>query len=82
MLLFFLMQVKCYSLNGCKIGVKYTLRCRQCDITYNYAQFGDKSVNGFQFYLRPQEYVEASDTVYFCRQLLVSGNAALRKFCN
>ena len=51
------MQVKCYSLNGCKIGVKYTLRCRQCDVTYNYAQFGDKS-GGFQFYSRPREYVK------------------------
>ena len=45
----------CYSLNGCKTGVKYTLRCRQCNVTY--ITMRDK-LSGFLFYSRPREYVE------------------------
>ena len=81
MLLFFLMQVKCYSLNGCKIFVKYTLRCRQCDIIYNCAQFGDKSVR-IQFYSRPQEYFRSIGHHNISVDSCWSGNAALRKFCD
>lgn len=62
--------VKCYTLSGAKRISKVTLRCKGCAITYNYAQFGDKSKLGFRYYPSKRKYVEVSDTVYFDRQLL------------
>ncbi|XP_064393011.1 uncharacterized protein LOC135340449 isoform X3 [Halichondria panicea] len=63
-------HIKCYSLNGFVRGRKCTLRCKACNITYNYAHFGNKSENGFRMYSQTQTYVEVSDTVYFSRDLL------------
>ena len=63
-------QVKCYSLKGCHRAIKFTLRCKRCTITYNYAQYGNKSGLGYRFYPREREYVEATDVVYYSRKLL------------
>lgn len=62
--------VKCYTCTGAKQSIKVTLRCKECSISYNYAQFGDKSGLGFRYYPTRRKYVEVSDTVYFHRQLL------------
>ena len=63
-------QVKCYTTNGVSTGRKFTLRCLRCNLYYNYAQFGNKRLNGFRFYPMQQSFVEASDTVYIHRELL------------
>ena len=65
-----LIQVKCYTLDGYKDGTKSTLRCRQCNISYNYSQFCDKVETGFRFYPEQRSFVEVSDTVFFSRELL------------
>lgn len=62
--------VKCYTCTGARQSTKVTLRCKGCGISYNYAQFGDKSGLGFRYYPTRRKYVEVSDTVYFHRQLL------------
>ncbi|MCG8620406.1 MAG: hypothetical protein MJE68_00190, partial [Proteobacteria bacterium] len=67
---FVTMQVKCYTLDGFIEGTKFTLRCKHCSLTYNYAQFGKKNEDGFRFYPQPRRFIEVSDTVFFSREML------------
>lgn len=63
-------RVKVYSLKGFKIATKFTLRCKPCNIYYNYATFGNKHELGFRYYPIMRNYIEASDCVYFERKVL------------
>ena len=54
--------VKCYTCTGARQSTKVTLRCKRCGISYNYAQFGDKSGLGFRYYPTRRKYVEESQT--------------------
>lgn len=63
-------SIKVYSLQGYKKALKYTLRCKPCNIYYNYANFGNKHELGFRHYPTERNFVEASDTVYFSRTIL------------
>ena len=63
-------QVKCYTTNGAVKCEKFTLRCTECKLLYNYAQFGNKHDLGFRYYPLQREFVEASDTTYIERNLL------------
>ena len=62
-------KIKCYSTIGVKGGQKVTLRCKECQVSYNYSKFGNKHENGFRHYSSAQPYSEASDTIYFDRTL-------------
>ena len=62
--------IRVYTLRGFKAGTKFTLRCKSCNIYYNYANFGNKRDFGFRYYPTERHYVEASDTVYFSRNIL------------
>jgi hypothetical protein len=62
--------VKCYTTKGAVKCRKFTLRCIECKLLYNYAQFGNKRDLGFRYYPVQREFVEASDTTYIERNLL------------
>ena len=64
-------SIRNYGTQGLCIGEKFTLRCQDCSLFYNYSQFGNKS-DGFRYYPADlqQPAVEASDTVLFDRNLL------------
>lgn len=68
-MIFIQLQVKCYTLDGYCEGIKFTLRCRECNLGYNYSQFGNKS-DGFRFYPEERKFIEVSDTVFFSREML------------
>ena len=53
-------KIKCYSTIGVKGGQKVTLRCKECQVSYNYSKFGNKHENGFRHYSSAQPYIEAS----------------------
>lgn len=55
--------VTVFTLNGPEPGVKLSLRCRKCEIAYNYNKYGSSS-KGFQYYENQRKLVEASDVVY------------------
>lgn len=63
-------QVRCYTRSGAMYGHKFTLRCIQCKLLYNYAQFGNKHELGFRYYPIQRDFIEASDTSYMERNLL------------
>ncbi len=62
--------VRCFATTGLKVGRKVTLRCKDCRLIYGYSQFGNKGDLGFRFYPVEREYVEASDTSLFHRNLV------------
>ena len=63
-------QVKYYTTLGVRKAKKVTLRCIECQLLYNYAQFGNKHILGFRYYPEEHRIVEATDAVYFQRELL------------
>ena len=63
-------QVKYYTTLGARKAGKITLRCVDCQLLYNYSQFGNKRELGFRYYPEACRTVEATDTVYFQRELL------------
>ena len=63
-------SVTLYTCSGVRQVEKVTLRCKECSLIFNPTQFGNKHVQGFQFYPDEQPIVEVSDTVYFDRSLL------------
>lgn len=42
-------NVKLYTVSGMCCAKKFTLRCKECRILYNYAQYGDKKIVDFDF---------------------------------
>ena len=63
-------KVKHYSFEGVTTMDKLPLRCTQCGLLYNYAQYGNKHSLGFRHYELPRENVEVNDCVYFDCKLL------------
>ena len=63
-------SIRYYSTEGLRTGVKVTLRCKKCSITYNYAQDGDKGRSGFKLYPEQRPAVEVSDTLFFDRRIV------------
>ena len=63
-------QVRYYTTVGVKKGSKITLRCIDCQLMYNHSMFGNKRELGFRYYPEARKIVEATDTVYFQRELL------------
>ena len=63
-------SVRCFSTSGFENSQKITLRCTNCSLFYNYAQFGNKRKLGFRFYPEPRDYIEANDAVLIHRKLL------------
>lgn len=62
--------VTVFTLSGPNPGTKINLKCRGCSTIYNYSMYGQKSVNGEQFYEgSPRQYIEVTDEVYCERSL-------------
>ncbi|XP_022102484.1 uncharacterized protein LOC110985613 [Acanthaster planci] len=61
-------KVKVVTLQGCFKGLKSNLRCRNCSLTYRYDCYGSSS-RSFHLYEKVQPFIEASNVVYFQRDL-------------
>ena len=64
-------KVTVFTLDDIKPGLKITLKCNQCNISYGYARYGD-SKKGYKFYGQQRQYIEASNVTYMQRQLCLS----------
>ncbi len=62
--------VKYYTLQGFATIDKLSLRCQDCELLYNYSQYGNKHSLGFRYYDVKRDNVEVNDCVYFDRNLL------------
>lgn len=49
-------------------GVKFTLRCRNCNLHYGYSMYGNGE-EGYRFYEKRRPYIESSNVTYLSRDL-------------
>ena len=64
-------EVRVYRISGAVTATtKITLRCTTCCLVYNYSHFGNKHQLGFRHYPTAQPLIEATDGVYFERNLM------------
>ena len=64
-------KVTLFTLDDIKPGLKITLKCNLCNISYGYARYGD-SKNGYKFYATSRQYIEASNVTYIDRKVCLS----------
>lgn len=64
-------KVTLFTHNDIKPGLKISLKCNLCNISYGYARYGD-SKKGYKFYAKPRQYIEASNATYMDRKLCLS----------
>ena len=62
-------DVTIHSVRGKTAGLKFSLRCTQCDVNYNYDQYGN-TTKGWSLYEERRPLVEASDICFIDRKLL------------
>lgn len=69
-------RVLCYTNTGPLPAQKITLRCKNCNITYRYHQYGN-STKGYRFYHDRRSFVQASNVCYVercvCEQFTAAG---------
>ena len=58
--------VTCYTWDGPIPAIKLTLRCKPCNLSYRYEQYGN-STDGYSYYSEPQPMVQASQVAYVDR---------------
>ena len=58
--------VICFTLNGPVPAQKVTLRCKKCQISYRYEQYGNRE-KGYQYYPQPRPMVHGSQLMYMDR---------------
>jgi hypothetical protein len=63
-------NVMYYRCSGVLVATKISLRCQECGLLYNYAQYGNKTSTGFRFYETERDAIEVTDGVFFERKLL------------
>lgn len=61
--------VTIYDVNGPRPAVKLALKCRECNIIYNYEKHGNKQSGGEKYYEQQRELIEISHLVYCTRRL-------------
>lgn len=49
-------------------GMKFSLKCRNCNIHYGYSMYGSGE-DGYRFYAKRRPYVESSNVTYLARDL-------------
>jgi hypothetical protein len=64
-------KVTLFTPDDIKPGLKITLKCNLCNISYGYAQYGDSN-NGYKFNAKSLQYIEASIVTYIDRKLYLS----------
>lgn len=64
-------RVTLFTQDDIKPGLKISLKCNLCNISYGYARYGD-SKKGYKFYAKPRQYIEASNATYMDRKLCLS----------
>ncbi|XP_038066277.1 uncharacterized protein LOC119736303 [Patiria miniata] len=60
--------VKYFSFTGIDEAKKITLRCRPCNLTYDWYEYGSKTTH-WKLYEEQRPAVQASDSVFVCRKL-------------
>ena len=63
-------NVMYYRCSGVLVATKISLRCQECGLLYNYAQYGNKTSTGFRFYETERDAIEVTDGVFFERKFL------------
>ena len=64
-------KVTLFTLDDVKPGLKISLKCNLCNISYGYARYGD-SKKGYKFYAKSRQCIEASNVTYMDRKLCLS----------
>lgn len=61
-------RIAVFEKEGPVPGIKFTLRCRPCNLNYGFSMFGNGD-NGYRFYKTRRPYIESSNVTYLARGL-------------